>query len=160
MHFRHRFLRPHGALIDPIADQVDLRFVERIGFVRHEIIVGRRQRDAPVQIALVGFARLNDLAIFAAFEGGLFGVQAELAFLFVRPVAFDAVLAKDGLNVLGEIDFLFILCVGKGDAREAGQYHGKFFHRIFSGCDLLRTEPNQSFSFTQERKRGSGESGI
>ena len=119
--FRRGFFGPDRTLVDPITDQFGLHLGERVGFARHEIFMGRSQRDAPVEIALVGLAGFDDFAIFAALEGRLLRVETQFAFLLLLAVALEAGLAEDGFDVLREIHFLFGLGVENRGANGARQ---------------------------------------
>src|SRR5262249_43605330 len=92
---------PVGALIDPAANEVDLRFSEdETGAGRRHAIRFVGRADALVEPA-PGAVRWRDDAIAA-----LLGVEAEtsLALLLVGAVAGEALVGQDGADLTVEID--------------------------------------------------------
>src|SRR2546428_1549456 len=96
-------VRPVGALIDPESNQLNLLIGERLPAHRHSADAAK-PRHAPVESALVGFARQDVFAQAAPRQRRLLQVEPQAAQLRVRSVALVTVLLEDGLDVLKEID--------------------------------------------------------
>ena len=92
-----------GTLINPGADQADLVLCERITFVdrRHPIIFVANTGYVMDEGALGAIAGFDHLSILAAFKSGGEAVQAELGFLLIRPMALEARLFENRLDVGG-----------------------------------------------------------
>ena len=92
-HQRHS-LRPFCPLLDPGAQQPCLVPGQGLAFGRHFLLIVRRQNRRGVKRTLVGFAGNQRRAVVSALYGARFGVQTQMAFGFLRPVASDAVHLK------------------------------------------------------------------
>ena len=135
--FGHHAFRPDRALVDPVPDQIGLRLGQRIAFAGHDVIVAGRQGDAMVEVAFVRMAGHDGQAVLAALHGRRLGIEAQVAFLFFRAVAFDAVLLEQRLDVFDEINF----GVGKNRSRAEtgrGRQDQKAFLHIIANCLVER----------------------
>ena len=95
---------PMSALINPAAQQTDLRAREPLAFLRHEL-AWFEFGDEVDQPALGAVAGDKSRPVLAAFQGQVPDVPTQFSFLFVFAVAHIAVPGEDGLNVFDEIDF-------------------------------------------------------
>src|SRR5437870_4118717 len=93
-----RVVRPGRTLIDPGAQQADLFRRETLALRRHDFI-RLQSGDEPHEPAFRALAWHNDLAVIAAPERGLFGVEAQPAFLLLRSVTFETMICEDGLHL-------------------------------------------------------------
>ena len=99
-------LAPASPLGDPLTNQCDLSRLQRLAVIRrrHEIIsiIRGHTIDEFATIRIAG-----DYRTFAGFQfspGTLFIRQVQPGLLLVRPMASDAILRKNGLNIAREID--------------------------------------------------------
>src|ERR1051326_2871654 len=92
------------ALIDPCANQADLRLAQRLAFIgrRHPIVLITNAGYVMDQHAFGAVARFDDFSIFPAFEHGLKAIDPELGFLFLLTVALEAGFLKYGFNIFVE----------------------------------------------------------
>ena len=101
---RDGYLRPFGALINPITNQVGLCLGEGLPFVWHDIIVITRQCDPAIKLALVGLLWNDHHSILAPLERNFFRIEAQFPLLFLGSVAFNAGFLEDRLNILRKIN--------------------------------------------------------
>jgi len=131
-----------GSGADPLAEGILLLRGERLfGRGRGHDLVRVVREDAGDQFTLVGVARDDGAgSAFGGSEGGgaLVEAEAALAACFVRAVAFEAVVRKDGADVAGEVRARLGGGGGEGEAEESGerQVHGREWRNARRGPDL------------------------
>ena len=122
--------REFGALIDPGAQQIDLRGCQRLAHGRHaETFFGARY--ALDQLARGAIAGRHYGAGIAAFEQSIRQVDAESADLLLGTVAARAACGEDGLDVAVEIDG-FGLGTGLGERTAENHRPKEIPHRLLS----------------------------
>ena len=94
---------PFRTLIDPGADEGRLLGGERFFVQRHPVFVAFAE-DALDDVALRAVAGHEQGAGGAALQRQVADVQAEFAAALLLAVALEALLAKDGLDLRGEVD--------------------------------------------------------
>ena len=111
---------PLRALIDPCAEQADLRGGETLAFRRHHHVLDEAGDVVNERTARAVAGDDRDAVRVAAGEGGGFAVHAVGVLVFLRTVATEAVLIEQRANFRGEID----------GAREGRRK----FRRVDRGC--------------------------
>ena len=100
------------------------------GWRRHDLVrvVGEDAGDGFAGVWVGGDDGAG--SAFGGFEGGVADVEPELAFaaFLVGAVAFEAVIGKDGADVLGEVRSGFCGCGGGGRDEEEGEARGHGHH--------------------------------
>ena len=96
------------AFLDPLAQQIDLLFIDRFVLVRrwHDIIRILR-RNAADQLAGFRISRDNGNRMLVRLcDGSLAGIQTHfrLALVLIRTMTVETMLAEDRLNVPGIVD--------------------------------------------------------
>jgi hypothetical protein len=110
---------PGEAFGDPLFEEVGFGGGEAGAFGGHaEVFVGGG--DDIEQEAFFGFAGFDDGAVFAAVEEGGAVVHGEAAFEFVAGVAFTAVFAEEGDDLVIEVNACVESGGGGGEEEEAG----------------------------------------
>src|SRR5262245_29508383 len=115
---------PFGSLLNPAADQIDLtRGQRRSRFGGRHSFGKFRGRYAPVQFALSGIARFDDLTPFAVDKNAHFVIKAQvrLALGLVRAVTLKASIREYRTDVAVELDFVWTRRGGGGRHRRHGR---------------------------------------
>ena len=99
-------IRPFCALVDPVADEVGLRFWQRSALLgrRHQVVVVGRQNSAGVNLRGLGVTTHEGLGG----EEFSLGVHPQVPLGVAFFVTGDAVDLKDGFDLFNEVHFLFL----------------------------------------------------
>ena len=111
----HQALRPLGPGGDPFLEHVGLVARERFTLRRHDVVVGRWQDGGGVERAFLRLAGDNDLAVLAALQQSLVGVEPQLAL-----ITFLAVTAQAG-RCEHRLDLFLERHLGLGQAPQRSQ---------------------------------------